>query len=112
MGPPLLQAKECLRPRALPHPERLTRRRSRMEDEATKAFERKHGINRDQPRKSRKFVFHLATGRVELTRAELRDLVWSKTMIRAAADLGISEFALRQLCKRLGIPLPTRGHFN
>lgn len=33
-------------------------------------------------------------------------------MIRAGADLGILEFALRQLCKRLGIPLPTRGHFN
>lgn len=38
--------------------------------------------------------------------------VWSKTMIRAAADLGISEFALRQLCKRYMIPMPPRGHFN
>lgn len=47
-----------------------------------------------------------------MTPAELRDLVWGKTLIRASADLGISEFALRQLCKRLLIPLPTRGHFN
>ncbi|MDA9508926.1 hypothetical protein XI09_30690 [Bradyrhizobium sp. CCBAU 11386] len=41
-----------------------------------------------------------------------RDLLWSKTLIRAGADLGVSEYALRQLCKRLLIPLPTRGHFN
>lgn len=47
-----------------------------------------------------------------MSRAEIRDLVWTKTMIRAAADLGISEFALRHLCKRLRIPTPTRGHFN
>ncbi|MET3966827.1 hypothetical protein [Bradyrhizobium sp. S3.9.1] len=83
-----------------------------MEDKATKAFARKHGIKRERPHRSRKVVFPPATRRVEFTRVELRDLVWSKTMIRAAAGLGISELALRQLCKRLGIPLPTRGHFN
>lgn len=33
-------------------------------------------------------------------------------MIRAAADLGMSEFTLRKICKRYLIPLPTRGHFN
>ena len=33
-------------------------------------------------------------------------------MIRAAADLGMSEFTLRQICKRLQIPTPPRGHFN
>jgi hypothetical protein len=49
---------------------------------------------------------------VKIGRAKLRDLVWSKTVIRGAADLGISDFALRQLCKSQSIPLPTRGHFN
>jgi hypothetical protein len=29
-----------------------------------------------------------------------------------AADLGISEFTLREVCKRLQIPTPPRGHFN
>lgn len=99
-------------PFPFPRPERLARYRSRMEDKATKAFERKHGIKRERVRMSRKLVFHPPTGRVELSRAELRDLVWSKTMIRAGGDLGLSEFALRQLCKRLSIPMPTRGHFN
>jgi hypothetical protein len=33
-------------------------------------------------------------------------------MIQAAADLRMSEFALRQICKRLLIPTQSRGHFN
>ncbi|WP_130216843.1 hypothetical protein [Bradyrhizobium genosp. SA-3] len=33
-------------------------------------------------------------------------------MIRAGPDLGITETALRHLCKRYMIPMPTRGHFN
>ncbi|MCA1542256.1 hypothetical protein I6F18_20060 [Bradyrhizobium sp. NBAIM32] len=49
---------------------------------------------------------------VKISRAKLRDLVWSKTMIRAGADLGITETALRGLCDRYAIPTPTRGHFN
>ncbi|MGY4288792.1 hypothetical protein ACVWXO_008012 [Bradyrhizobium sp. LM2.7] len=104
--------KKACAPGPYPYPERLVRHRSRMENKATRAFERKHGMKRERPRKSRKLVFHPAIGCVELTRAELRDLVWRKTMIRAGAKLGVSEFALRQLCGRLGIPLPARGHFN
>jgi hypothetical protein len=57
-------------------------------------------------------LFYPPDGRIELCRAELRDLDWSKTMIRAAADLGISEFTLRKICKRCLIPLPARGHFT
>jgi hypothetical protein len=93
-----------------PHQSRLERFRSKMEAEATRTFENAHGIKR--PRKNRKFVFRGLEKRIELTRAQLRDLVWRKTMIRAAADLGISEFKLRGVCKRNLIPLPTRGHFN
>ncbi|MET4235561.1 hypothetical protein ABIA85_008872 [Bradyrhizobium sp. LA6.10] len=102
--------KKACAPFPYPYPERLARYRSRMEDRATKAFERKHRIKR--PRKSRKISVGKRHLRRDMSRAELRDLVWSETLIRAGAVLGISEFALRQLCKRLLIPLPTRGHFN
>lgn len=97
-------------PFPFPRPESLARYRSRTEDKATKAFEKAHGIKR--PRKSRKLSVGKRALRRDMSRAEIRDLVWGKTMIRAANVLGISEFALRQLCKRLRIPLPTRGHFN
>jgi hypothetical protein len=102
--------KKACAPGPYPYPDRLARYRARMEDKATKAFEREHGIKR--PRKSRKPSVGRGLLRRNMSRAELRNLVWSKTMIRAGADLGISEFGLRQLCKRLLIPLPTRGHFN
>jgi hypothetical protein len=96
-----------------PYPERLARYRCRMEERATKAFEKAHGIKRKrEPRKSRRIGFSVRYKRVAISRAKLRDLVWSKTMIRAAADLEISEFTLRKICKRYLIPLPTRGHFN
>ena len=98
--------KRCA-PFSYPHRGRLERFKARMEVRATRAFEKAHGIKR--PRKSRKFWFRSG---IKLTRGGLRDLVWSKTMIRAATDLGISEFTLRKVCKRELIPVPTRGHFN
>ncbi|WP_152621149.1 hypothetical protein [Bradyrhizobium japonicum] len=104
--------KKACAPFPYPYPERLARYRSRMEDKATKAFERAHGIKRERKRGNRKLLLGRGTFRREVTRAELRDLVWSKTLIRAGADLGMSEFTLRTICKRYLIPLPTRGHFN
>jgi hypothetical protein len=102
--------KKACSPGPYPRPEVLARYRSRMEDKTTKAFERKHGIKR--PPKTREIDVRIGGTRVKISRAKLRDLVWSKTMIRAAADLGISEFALRQLCNSWLIQLPARGHFN
>ncbi|RXG89260.1 hypothetical protein [Bradyrhizobium zhanjiangense] len=102
--------KKACAPFPYPYPERLARYRSRMKEKATRAFERKHGIKR--PRKSRDIEVRIRGTSVKIGRAKLRDLVWSKTMIRAAADLGIKETALRFLCKRYQIPMPTRGHFN
>jgi len=102
--------KKACAPFRYPYPERLARYRSRMEDRATKAFERKHGIKR--PPRTRGIDVSIRGARVQISRAKLRDLVWSKTMIRAGADLGITETALRHLCKRYMIPMPTRGHFN
>ena len=97
-------------PGRYPDPARLARYRSRMEDKATKAFERKHRIKR--PPRTRGIDVRIRGTHVKISRAKLRDLVWSKSMIRAGADLGISETALRGLCKRYMIPMPTRGHFN
>ncbi|MHC2283023.1 hypothetical protein ACVME8_009666 [Bradyrhizobium diazoefficiens] len=104
--------KRACAPGPYPDPARLARRRLKLEAEATKAFERKHGIKRPRKRGNRKLRLGRGVFRRELSRTELRDLVWSKTMIRAAADLGMSEFTLRKICKRYLIPLPTRGHFN
>jgi hypothetical protein len=101
--------KQCA-PFPYPHRDRLERFKLRMEGEATRAFQKVNGIKR--PRIRRRLRFRGVDKPVELTRAELRDLVWSKTMILAAADLGISEFALRQICKRNQVPTPPRGHFN
>jgi len=102
--------KKLCAPFPYPHTGRLLNRRMRLEKAATKAFEKLHGIKREKKRN--KLRFRGRDRPVELSRAGLRDLVWSKTMIRAGTDLGISEFTLRELCKRQGIPLPTRGHFN
>lgn len=77
----------------------MARYRSKMEERATKAFERKHGIKR--PRNFRDIdvrVGRRGRVRVQITRLKLFNLVWSKTLIRAGADLGIHETALRYLC--------------
>lgn len=102
--------KKACAPGHYPYPDRLARYRARAEAKATRAFERKYGIKR--PRKFRGIDVSIRGKRVKITRAKLHDLVWHKTMIRAGADLGITETALRFLCKRYQIPLPTRGHFN
>ncbi|GMO78862.1 hypothetical protein [Bradyrhizobium ottawaense] len=106
----IYKLKKACAPGPYPYPDRLARYRARMEDKATKAFEREHGIKR--PRKNRDIDVRIRGTHVKIGRAKLRDLVWSKTLIRAAAELGISETALRFLCKRQNIPLPTRGHLN
>ena len=41
----------------------------------------------------------------------LAKLVWAKPLIHAAADIGVSDVALRKHCVRLGIELPPRGHW-
>jgi len=102
--------KKACSPGPYPRPEVLARYRSRTEDKATKAFERKHGIER--PPMSRDIDVRIRGTHVKISRAKLRDLVWSKPMMCAGAELGITETALRGLCTRYGIPMPTRGHFN
>lgn len=47
-----------------------------------------------------------------LSRQELLDLIWSRPMRSAAADLGVSDVALRKAAIRAGLPLPPVGHWN
>lgn len=46
-----------------------------------------------------------------LTRRELYDLVWSKPVQTAAAELGVSGRGLAKICSRHRIPSPTRGYW-
>jgi len=42
---------------------------------------------------------------------QLKKLVWQKPLVHAAADLGVSDVALKKHCVKLGINLPPRGHW-
>jgi len=46
------------------------------------------------------------------TRKELYDLVWARPMIKVAADLGISDVALKKICVKHRIPVPLQGYWN
>src|SRR5581483_2064158 len=47
----------------------------------------------------------------EITREELYKLVWSKSLVLAAQELGISDVRLAKICKRLDVPRPYRGYW-
>jgi len=52
------------------------------------------------------------TRRVEWPpKAKLKKLVWQKPMVHAAAELGVSDVALKKHCVKLGIELPPRGYW-
>jgi hypothetical protein len=46
-----------------------------------------------------------------LTRRELYDLVWSKPVQKAAAELGVSDRGLAKICSRHRVPNPSRGYW-
>lgn len=48
---------------------------------------------------------------VDLTRQELYDLVWSKPMMHAAKQFGISGVMLGRICNDRSIPRPPRGYW-
>ncbi|SCA56014.1 conserved hypothetical protein [Candidatus Terasakiella magnetica] len=47
----------------------------------------------------------------ELTRKELFDKVWSMPMTKLAAEYGISDVGLKQICDKHRIPVPGRGYW-
>jgi hypothetical protein len=44
-------------------------------------------------------------------KSALARFVWQKPLIHAAADIGVSDVALKKHCLKLGIELPTPGHW-
>jgi len=46
------------------------------------------------------------------TRQEFLDLIWSKPMRSVAADLGLSDVAVRKATIRAELPIPPQGHWN
>jgi hypothetical protein len=49
--------------------------------------------------------------KIKITREHLYDLVWSKPMTHIAKDYGISDVAVRKICKKLNIPMPHAGYW-
>jgi hypothetical protein len=49
--------------------------------------------------------------RREFTREQLYQAVWSKSGVKLAAELGVSDVALAKSCRRMGIPRPPRGYW-
>lgn len=47
----------------------------------------------------------------ELTRRAMYYLVWSKPMRKVAEDFGISDVALKKICKKHRVPTPSRGYW-
>lgn len=47
-----------------------------------------------------------------MTRRQLYDLIWSKPMREAAAEIGISDVGLKKVCVRHRVPVPPQGHWN
>jgi integrase len=48
----------------------------------------------------------------QLTWEELRELVWSMPMTKAAREVGITDNGLRKWCTRCKVPLPPQGYWN
>ena len=45
----------------------------------------------------------------QLTRKQLYELVWSKSLTQLSKELEISDNGLRKICKKFDIPLPKMG---
>jgi len=49
---------------------------------------------------------------VEVTREELLRQVWARPVTQVAAAYGVSNVALKKICRKHGIPVPGRGHWQ
>src|SRR3546814_400652 len=47
----------------------------------------------------------------QTTREELYRQVWSRPVMQVAADYGVSNVALKKICRKHGIPVPGRGYW-
>ena len=48
---------------------------------------------------------------MRLTREELYQRVWSKSMVQLAKEWGISDRGLAKACRRLLVPVPPKGYW-
>jgi hypothetical protein len=48
---------------------------------------------------------------VEFSRQTLFDRVWATPVLKLAREIGVSDVALAKACRKVGIPLPGRGHW-
>lgn len=48
---------------------------------------------------------------IQLTRQQLHNLVWSKSLRDASLEIGISDVGLKKVCSRYGIPTPPQGYW-
>jgi hypothetical protein len=48
---------------------------------------------------------------ITLTRQQLYERVWSEPMTKVAAEIGVSDVALKKTCRRLNVPTPERGYW-
>ena len=46
-----------------------------------------------------------------MTRDELYEEVWRQPMVLLAKQCGVSDVAIAKVCRKLGIPVPPRGHW-
>jgi hypothetical protein len=53
----------------------------------------------------------MSTDSLTLTRKELYDLVWSEPMTKLADRFGLSDVGLKKKCRKLNIPVPSRGYW-
>lgn len=50
-------------------------------------------------------------GSITLTREQLYDRVWSRPMIKVATEFGLSDVAVKKMCRRMNVPTPPRGYW-
>lgn len=50
--------------------------------------------------------------KINISKEELKDMVWSEPTIKVAEKLGVSDVAIGKICKKLGIPKPPVGFWT
>jgi hypothetical protein len=48
---------------------------------------------------------------ITLTREQLYERVWSQPMVKVAAEFGLSDVAVKKMCRRMNVPTPERGYW-
>lgn len=50
-------------------------------------------------------------GWITLTREQLYERVWSQPMVKVASEFGLSDVAVKKMCRRMNVPAPPRGYW-